>query len=95
MKVIETNISFSYIKEISDFFVKIKDHQSRIIDISDWDSYIKYYLDPMNDKWRKAFPDTLPHWAEIINLQYDKYHLFCIINNGNFLTYRLAYLMED
>ena len=95
MKVIETNISFSYIKEISEFYVNIKDHQSRIIDISDWDSYIKYYLDPMNDKWRKAFPDTLPYWAEIINLQYDKYHLSCIINNGKFLTYRLAYSMED
>ena len=84
MKVIETNISFSYIKEISDFFINIQDHQSRVIEISDWDSYINYYLDPMNDKWRNIFPATLPYFAEISELKYDDYHLSCIVNNGTF-----------
>ena len=94
MKIIETNISFSYIKEISEFYINIKDHQSRVIDIPDWDSYIKYYLDPMNDKWRNIFPGTLPYWVEILELKYDDYHLSCIVNNGTFLTYKLAYIKE-
>lgn len=94
-EVIETNISFSYIKEIPEFYINIKDHQSRIIKIPNWESYVSFYSHKYNKELRKLYPDTLPTWAEILNLKYDKYHLSCVINNGKFLTYRLAYLKED
>lgn len=45
IEVIETNISFSYIKEIPEFYINIKDHQSRIVKISDWKSYVSFYSD--------------------------------------------------
>ena len=94
-EVIETNISFSYIKEIPEFYINIKDHQSRIVKIPDWESYISFYSDKYNEELRKLYPDTLPVWAEILNLKYDGHHLSYVINNGTFLTYRLAYLKEE
>ena len=94
-EIIETNMSFSYIKDISDVYINIKDHQSRTIKCKNWDMYINYYLNPENDRLRELFPHTLPRLAEIINLKYDEYHLSCIIYNGAYLTYRLAYLKED
>lgn len=93
-EVIETNISFSYIKEIPEFYINIKDHQSRVVKIPDWESYVSFYSDIYNEELRKLYPDTLPVWAEILNLKHDGHHLSCIINNGIFLTYRLAYLKE-
>lgn len=94
IEVIETNISFSYIKEIPEFYINIKDHQSRIVKISDWKSYVSFYSDIYNKELRKLYPDTLPVWAEILNLKHDGHHLSCIINNGTFLTYRLVCLKE-
>jgi len=35
-EIIETNMSFSYIKEIPEFYINIKDYQSRIVKIPDW-----------------------------------------------------------
>lgn len=93
-EVIETNISFSYIKENPEFYINIKDHQSRIVEIPDWESYVSFYSDIYNEELRKLYPYTLPVWAAILNLKHDGHHLSCIINNGKFLTYRLAYLKE-
>lgn len=95
IEVIETNISFSYIKEIPEFYINIKDHQSRIVKISDWESYVSFYSNIYNEELRKLYPDTLPVWAEILNLKYDRHHLSCVINNGTFLTYRLVCLKEN
>ena len=32
-EIIETNMSFSYVKDISDVYINIKDHQSRAVKI--------------------------------------------------------------
>lgn len=83
-EIIETNISFSYIKEILEFYINIKDYQSRIVKIPDWESYVSFYSDISNEELRKLYSYTLPTWAEVLNLKHDGYHLSCVINNGIF-----------
>lgn len=90
VEIIETNISFS-----GDFrSMNIEDHQSRVIESPDWETYVDYYSHSYNEELRKLYPYTLPVWVEmeIFNLKHDEYHLSCVINNGKYLTYRLAML---
>lgn len=89
IEIIETNISF--ISDNNDF-IKIMDHQSRVISGANWNSYCDYYLNPENKTLRATFAGTLHRLAKITKLTYDDIHLSCIIDNGKFLTYRLAYI---
>lgn len=92
IEIIETNISFRHIENDNDFYIKIEDHQSRVIKSPNWSTYVDHYLIPNNKEVRKFFPHTLPRFVKIIHLKHDDYHLSCIIDNGKFLTYRLAYI---
>lgn len=92
VEIIETNISFS-----GDFqSMNIEDHQSRVIKSPDWKTYVDYYSHSYNEELRELYPYTLPVWTEmeILDLKHGEYHLSCVINNGKFLTYRLAMLDE-
>ena len=92
VEIIETNISFSGDSQS----MRIEDHQSRVIKSPDWKTYVDYYSHSCNEVLRELYPYTLPVWAEIeiLDLKHDEYHLSCVINNGKFLTYRLAMLNE-
>ena len=91
MKIIETNISGDFDGDLT----KIMDHQSRVIEADSWEQYVLHYYSPDGSFFRKKFPQTLPRQCAISRLKWDDYHLSCIIDNGQFLTYRLAYLKEN
>lgn len=95
IEIIETNISFKYIEKAHDFYIKIEDHQSRVIKSPNWSTYVDHYLIPNNKEVRKFFPRTLPRFVKITHLKHDDFHLSCIIDNGKFLTYRLAYIKGE
>lgn len=87
MKIIETNISGDFVGN----FTKIIDHQSRVIEADSWEQYVLHYYSTDSSFFRNKFPYTLPKQCTISRFNWDDYHLSCIIDNGQFLTYRLAY----
>ena len=89
MKIIETNIIG--IGNFVDDATKITDHQSRVVEADSWEQYVLHYYSINNSFFRNKFPRTLPKECTISRLNWDEYHLSCIIDNGDFLTYRLAY----
>ena len=92
IEVIETNISFTCPrKESEDCYIKIMDHQSRVIEADSWEQYVLHYYSPDGSFFRHKFPQTFPRQCTIAQLKWDEYHLSCIVDNGRFLTYRLAY----
>lgn len=87
MKIIETNVSGDFVGN----FTKIIDHQSRVIEADSWEQYVLHYYSMESSFFRNKFPQTLPRQCTISCLNWDNHHLSCIIDNGHFLTYRLAY----
>mgnify|MGYP000883425902 CR=1 FL=1 len=95
MNVIETNLS-------CDNDWKIKDHQSRVLEISSWQNYInlfEYYDGIANGKDLKCltpmYGSVMPNKAMIVGLEYDEFHLKCELklwNNMNEI--KLAYLVR-
>ena len=88
MKIIKTNIIG--IGDFVDDATKITDHQSRIVEADSWEQYVLHYY-RNSSFFRNKFPRTLPEQCTISRLDFDDYHLSCIIDNGDFLTYRLVY----
>lgn len=88
VKVIETNISI-------DKTGAMRDHQSRIVEVLDWDTYCKAYknYDGIGIEFHsKTMPGaTLMSNCLLTELTYDDIHLSCIIEKGIFKTKRLAY----
>lgn len=89
MQVIETNLNIDKDKNI-------RDHQSRIVDVADWDTYCKAYTEYNGESilfHSKGMPgNTINSNCKISNLEYDKIHLSCVISNKYFDTKRLAYI---
>ena len=96
IRVIETNLS------MKDGI--IIDHQSRIVVVESWDTYVNYYLEHYNEDiigcaLQKEFKcisnligNTLPRLARIENLEFDDYHLSCeYLNPVGMSTKKLAY----
>lgn len=90
--VIETNLSI-------DDKGNIADHQSRIIEVDSWDSYIEEIKLGIT-KYRISYlgnlgGSSLPRYFKIENLVYDELHLSCDVwNYANMLSKKLAYLVE-
>lgn len=87
MKIIETNIVEDFVGNLT----KITDHQSRVVEADSWEQYVLHYYSIGSSFFRNKFPRTFPKQCTISHLNFDDYHLSCIIDNGDFLTYRLAY----
>lgn len=90
VKIIETNLSL-------DKTGAIRDHQSRIIEVQDWDIYCKAY-EKYNGEYLEFLSETMPGATlmsncKVTELVYDDIHLSCIIEKekGIFKTKRLAY----
>ncbi len=92
MQVIETNLSID--KENN-----IRDHQSRIIEVVNWDTYCKAYIEYDGKSvlfYSKGMPgNTIQSNCKISNLEYDMIHLSCVISNKYFDTKRLAYVVFE
>lgn len=73
-KIIETNIS-------TDSTGQICDHQSRLIIVDSWESYIQEIKEGKSVSRSAVFGGmhgvTLPERATVLNLKYDDYHLTC------------------
>lgn len=90
MEVIETNISM-------DFNNIIRDHQSRIVEVNSWETYCKAYEKYDGEGitfYSKGMPgNTIQSNCKILDLIYDKVHLFCVIEHPKgFIDIRLAYI---
>jgi hypothetical protein len=90
--VIETNLTI-------DDKGNIADHQSRIIQVDSWDSYIEEIKTGVT-KCRTSYlgnlwGNSLPRYCKVENLVYDELHLSCDVwNYANMLTKKLAYLVD-
>lgn len=90
--VIETNLSI-------DDKGNIADHQSRVIEVDSWDSYIEEIKSGIT-KYRMSYlgdlvGNSLPRCSKIENLVYDELHLSCDVwNYASILSKKLAYLVE-
>lgn len=89
-KIIETNLSMKD--------GRIYDHQSRVLEVDSWDTYIQMYeeYDGFATDRFKAISDmignSIPKDVEILNLKYDEKHLSCDYKNKDgFITKKLAY----
>ena len=97
VKVIETNISYSKTNN------NIYDHQSRVIEIDNWDFYTKifneynpnYYPQQFNSFIGNLWGGCMPKNAKISYLDYDSFHLQCdyVDFMGGKRT-KLAYLVD-
>lgn len=90
VKIIETNLSMSSSGII-------KDHQSRVVEANSWDEYTEAFehYNGMAVEFRSLTSmvgDTLPREEHLFNLEYDEFHLSCIVSNGLLSTKKLAYL---
>ena len=90
MLVIETSILASIEGDIAD-------HQSRIVEIDDWDSYVEQYVHnkPLNYSGTMNGKSFKESW-EMVDLYYDETHLICeFIDDLGFNICKLAYLVQD
>ena len=91
-RIIETNISI-------DDKGQIADHQSRIIQVESWESYIEE-IKSGETKYRMSYLGnvhgcSLPKFCRVDNLVFDDFHMSCNVwNYANMLTKKLAYLFE-
>lgn len=90
VKVIETNLSMN-----GDI---VMDHQSRIIEVDSWDSYVDEFkhIKPVsrNSILGSLHGYSLPSQSKVENLIYDECHLSCdIYNRIDVKTKKLAYLI--
>ena len=89
IQVIETNLSI-------DNDNIIRDHQSRIVEVEDWDTYCKAF-EKYNGKAvyfkSKTMPgNSISSNCSITDLIYDDIHLSCmILHQSGFITKKLAY----
>lgn len=89
IQVIETNLSI-------DNDNIIRDHQSLIVEVEDWDTYCKAF-EKYNGKAVYFKSKTMPGNSilsncSITDLIYDDIHLSCIIlHQSGFITKKLAY----
>lgn len=94
MKVIETNISYA-----NNIF---GDHQSRIIEVDNWNEYISLFTDYDGEalgNYKPIFGNmvgcVIPKMATLLNLKYDDFHLSCDIKKwNNDFGKKLAYLIK-
>lgn len=94
VEVIETNL-------VVDNDNRIYDHQSRIIEVEDWDTYCnafeKYNGRAIRFKSKQMPGNSIQANRKIKELLYDDYHLFYIVfNYGNvdFIERHFAYKMR-
>lgn len=94
MKVIETNLFY----DISN----IKDHQSRVIRVTDWEDYVKQFVEyngsAVGRNTISIFGSlrgaTIPERAKISNLTFDNTHLMCDVElHSGRKNKKLAYLI--
>ena len=89
IQVIETNLSI-------DNDNIIRDHQSLIVEVEDWDTYCKAF-EEYNGKAvyfkSKTMPgNSISSHCSITDLIYDDIHLSCmILHQSGFITKKLAY----
>lgn len=89
IQVIETNLSI-------DTYNDIKDHQSRVIEITDWDDYVSEIKEAKtvirSSIIGSMHGTTIPYEAYVENLTYDEKHLSCdIINRFGVRSKKFAY----
>jgi hypothetical protein len=93
MRVIETNLSCNDKWDI-------KDYQSRIVEIPNWDSYVALFDSYLGKANGRDFKSTmigcvLPNDAVILNVEHDDFHLKCKFKLYNgFNIIKLAYLIR-
>lgn len=92
VRVIETNLS------VNDDD-KIIDHQSRVIEVETWESYIDEILEAKTvirqSLYGNLHGNTIPRGAKIRNMVYDDFHLRCDIYSATGMkTKKLAYLVD-
>lgn len=89
IQVIETNLSI----DKDDI---IRDHQSRIVEVEDWDTYCKTF-EEYNGKAVYFYSKTMPGESIVSNctmtdLTYDDIHLSCMVfHPSGYTTKKLAY----
>jgi hypothetical protein len=89
IKVIETNLMLNSINNI-------EDHQSRVIEVESWESYVAEIKEGKSVYRKSIFGCldgcSLPEKAQVENLMYDEYHLDCtVIDRHGFISKKLAY----
>ena len=89
IEIIETNL-------ITDAQNNIFDHQARIVEVEDWNTYCKafekYNGENVHFKSNTMSGDTIPANCEIHKLSCDNYHLSCkVIQSQGFKIIKLAY----
>lgn len=92
VKIIETNLNMSSTGVI-------KDHQSRIVEANSWNEYTEAFkgYDGKAVEFRSLTSmagNTLPREEHLYNLEYNEFHLSCILSNGMFGIKKLAYLIQ-
>lgn len=90
IKVIETNLSLDNVND------DIKDHQSRVIEVEDWNSFIdeisKGETVIRNSVLGCMSGATIPKQAKVENIIYDDKHLSCdVYNYAGAKTKKLVY----
>lgn len=90
MLVIETNISYENgIKEFCD-------HQSRIVIVESWEDYINTYINQESVFYQGTMGGrNFSQISKVSDLEYDDFHLSCDIDNGFWITKKLAYKVQD
>lgn len=95
VKIIETNISYKD--------NEIADHQSRVIEVDEWDFYTRIFDEYNPNLYPIQFESIIgnvwggcvPKHAKITHLEYDDYHLKCDMRLYNgFRQTKLAYRVE-
>lgn len=89
IKVIETNLSI-------DSNNNIKDHQSRVIEIDNWDDFVNEIKEAetvvRNACMGNMHGTTIPRNAKVENLNYDDKHLMCdVYHHAGTHSKKLAY----
>lgn len=89
IQVIETNLSI-------DKNDAIRDHQSRIVEVEDWDTYCKafekYNVEAVYFKSKTMPGNSILSNCIITDLIYDDIHLSCmVLHPSGFITKKLAY----
>jgi len=78
IKVIETNMSVNLDGEI-------KDHQSRVIEVESWGSYIQEIMNEKSAERRSVIGNlhgkTIPSNATVYDLEHDDFHLSYVLYN--------------
>ena len=90
MLVIETSILASIEGDIAD-------HQSRIVEIDNWYSYVEQYVHNKPLNYRSTMKgDSFKESWEMVDLYYDENHLISeFIDDLGFNICKLAYLVQE